>query len=233
MCDINIGRRALVFFKKSIVSRKEHDMFKGIALILASAAIVSAIPSAATAAEKIGGTFFVTHYRGLPGMTNRAVTFDAKKFDQLAFLKNVCDQDLRAQRPGAFKEVLYDVGMAALGSAAGLAVGVAAAGIGDTAQYAAYGAGAGGGSGLAGSITGRSRANRSDIGQCMSLQLQWAQKFDGQLLGVGVIMNYHSVNGKGISRPEPSAVATAAASSTSTPSSSTDLANDDAATTPR
>jgi len=205
-------------------------MIKRIA-VLSTLALVGAslVSTTASAAEKVGASFFITHYRGLPGMPEHAVTFDATKFDQIAYLKNVCDEDLRAQRPGGFKEVVYDVGMSVLGNAGGLALGIAGAGLGSAGDYAKYGAGVGGVTGFTNSITGRGRANRYDIGQCMALQLQWAQKFDGQLLGVGIIMNAHSVNGKGISRP----ALTAANDANPAVSPSADLANDDTAATAR
>lgn len=155
-------------------------------------------------ADKIGGRYFVTAYRGLPGLRENARPMTAMDIDQLGYLEDVCDDDMKLQSPNAVLEVGHDVVISAGGSALGVgggavwAFGKAVSGV----DYAKYGAGAGGGGGLFAGISGRGHAKKYDIGQCMSLQVQWAQKFDGQLTRKGIVLNSHSINGRPIKRSQ-------------------------------
>lgn len=172
-------------------------------LVLASLIFFGGATSAfAGEKPRVGGAYFVTSYRGYgpsPEQQVNAHPLTAEDYDALAYLDQVCREDLKPQQPNTGLEIATDVTLYASGAAIGGFVGSTAAFDGqiDAGKQATY---AGGGSGLAAGITGHFRADRYDLGQCMSLQVQWAQKFDGQLQGKGIIMNSHSINGKPIKR---------------------------------
>lgn len=144
--------------------------------------------------------YFITMYPGLDqNAAKRVLTL--QQYQQLAYLDRTCQGELELQRPSAFSEVLHTTIVGAFGGGVGYGAGYAASGLGPVGDGAVLGAVAGGVGGFVGGLDGRGRAKRYDIGQCMTLSVHWAQQLDHQLMGVGVVINSHAVNGKGIERP--------------------------------
>lgn len=153
--------------------------------------------------QHLSGSYFVTSWEGDEPDDPTAKPFTAEDYDHLAFLQQVCDRQMREQRPNAIVEIGHDVIISTLTNAPGVAGG-AKAGFGAAVKagnYALYGAGAGAGAGANGGISGRGHANRYDIGQCMYQHVSWAQRYKGDLLGKGIVVNAHSVDGRGLRRP--------------------------------
>ncbi len=178
-------------------------------LIGAVSLVAIGAASPAFAGEKPGGEYFVTSYQGYGPNANQqtnARRLTAEGFDSLAWFETVCRKDLKGQRPNAVLEVATDVVTNAAGAAIGAYTGATVAfdGAVDAGKQAEYAGGAGGGGGAAAGFTNHWRAGRVEIYNCVALQIQWAQSFDGQLQGVGVIMNTRSLNGKALKRPDPS-----------------------------
>lgn len=169
----------------------------------ALALTMGAVATSASAADRLSGGYFVVSWEGDEPNDETARPLTAEDYDRLAYLQRVCDRQMKAQRPNAVAEVTHDVAVGAatnfvgVGLGAKLAFGKAA----DVVDYGIYGAGAGAGSGLNMGFTGRRRANRYDQGQCMHWQVSWSQRYKGNLTGKAIVMNAHSINGRGLKRP--------------------------------
>jgi hypothetical protein len=150
--------------------------------------------------SQVGRMYFVSKYAGLPGTPQRYLT--RTELENVTYFDQVCQGDLKAQRPNGVSEYFHSMVFGALGAGGGYAAGYGAAGY--TGQQIASGAKLGVGfglvSGLFQGIDGRKRANRYDMGQCVSQMVMWAQQLDKTMLGVFVIINSHAVNGKGMKR---------------------------------
>lgn len=160
--------------------------------------------TSANAADKVGGSYFVTWFEGDEPNDPEARPLTAEDYDRLAFLQHVCNRQMEAQRPNMVLEVGHDVALSVVTQTPGIVVG-ALVGFGKTAappsKYAPYGAGAAAGGGAFAGISGRGHANKYDDGQCMAAQLRFSQSLKGNLVGKAIIMNAHSINGHGIKRP--------------------------------
>lgn len=150
--------------------------------------------------SQVGRMYFVSKYRGLPGSPPRFLT--RTELENVTWFDQVCQGDLKAQRPNGVSEYFHSMLFGALGAGGGYAAGYDAAGYNgqQIASGAKLGLGFGLVSGLVQGIDGRKRANRYDIGQCVMQMVSWAQQLDKTMLGVFIIINSHAVNGKGMKR---------------------------------
>lgn len=170
-------------------------------MILAVVLAVLAFATPAIAKDRVGGDYFVTTYKGLPGGTPFRIT--QEDWDILAYADRLCRGDLKAQRPSGISEVFHTTVVGALGAGGGYAAGYGATDMGVSAGKAAQLGGlVGAVSGFVNGIDGRGRAKRYGLGQCMAHQVNWIQRFEGRLGHVAILMNAHAVSGKKIRRPD-------------------------------
>ncbi|HWU24606.1 MAG TPA: hypothetical protein VN086_02540 [Candidatus Paceibacterota bacterium] len=150
--------------------------------------------------SQVGRMYFVSKYRGLPGSPPRYLT--RTELENVTYFDQVCQGDLKAQRPTGVSEYFHTTVFGALGAGGGYAAGYGAAGYDgqQIASGAKLGLGFGLFSGLVQGIDGRMRANRYDLGQCVMQMVSWAQQLDHTMLGVFIVINSHAVNGKGMKR---------------------------------
>ncbi len=168
---------------------------------------------------QMGRMYFVVSDTGLPGLAEaRPIT--GEQWDQLAFVDRGCQGQLKAQRPSGLSEVFHTALVGALGGGLGYGAGYGASGLGPVGKVAVLGSVVGAVGGIVGGIDGRARAKRYDMGQCMVLVVSMLQR-RGFLTNVGILINSHAVNGKGISRPDNAGMADAAPTAASSTSDTT------------
>lgn len=150
--------------------------------------------------SQVGRMYFVSKYSGLPGSPQRFLT--RTELENVTWFDQVCQGDLKAQRPNGVSEYFHTMVFGALGAGSGYGAGYEASGADSKTVKMGIKLGVGFGlaSGLFQGIDGRKRANRYDMGQCVSQMVMWSQQLDHTMLGVFIIINSHAVNGKGMKR---------------------------------
>lgn len=155
-------------------------------------------------AAQLGGSTLVYHYVGLtdiPG--SKPAVWTAKQYGELQELRAGCWKQIMPQIAGTrWKSGAKEGAEYMAGQAAGMTLGILPFHPGNfllkyTAEGAANGAATGG---IYGGDLHRQAVNL-DEADCLYQQIYWAQEQDGALIGVGVGVNYDSVNTSNVPVP--------------------------------
>lgn len=145
------------------------------ASVLFASASSAQTPTPATApvqspSDPVGENYFITLYRGVPETPDsKHATWKGKEYRQVQWLQGSCMEDLGAQ----FKDTSARVAQLAEARSHGLFTRDRGPEYQEKHQ----------------------QSIRAAFGDCMRLQVGFAQKYDGQLEGVGVITSHDLVPG--------------------------------------
>lgn len=151
----------------------------------------------------VGKDYLLTHKHGhLYGVKNsKPAIWTRVQYRQLQQLWHDCVEDLGPQLDGTGAKTLgKESALYALGDGIGSALGSLSFPGMNFLRSGGYGAGPGAGNGGAYGIDRHDEAVRYASGQCMALQINWAQD-DDALYGIGVIPDTDAVDPNGIPMP--------------------------------